>query len=745
MKKFISLGFFIICLGSSIKICASSTTYIGSDTCAGCHQTEHQQWLSSDHHKAMQKPNDTTVLGDFNNVSVEFHQIQSRFFQDKGDYFVETLNKNAEKQTFKVVYTFGFNPLQQYILQTEQGHLQAFNIAWDSRAKAQGGQRWYHLQPDETITPDHPFFWQRHFQNWNSRCAECHTTGFQKQYEVDTHSYNSQFSELNVGCESCHGAGQQHQQQAQAGKFDPQWGFAEKLTSAPLFTFAANAPIANLASPSNEQYLQQCASCHSRRLPLQQQNESNSPDYHQAFRIDMLSSNLYFDDGQIQDEVFVMGSFLQSKMAKAGVTCSNCHNPHSGKPRFEGNQLCSQCHNASTYDVPEHHQHKVDTQGAMCVNCHMPERTYMQVDERRDHSFVIPNADVSAAINSPNACINCHQEQGLSWVSDKLKQWPRTASAKNGLGHWSTIHLLAPEKQVAFAQQQFTQVTPLVAAKLLDVINLQPTQASVNLAVEHLQAQEPLLRRGAINVLRRLPVEQVTPLLEPLFKDPDSSVRFDVASTFSGWLSQLPHKDLPRILAGLEEYQQSLLLTADFPNSQISLAHIAMAKGKPTDAQRHFEQALKIAPHLPVAMLAYADFWRQMANSEKEQAVLARAVKINPDFADVLHQYGLYFVRQKQYNQAAKWLVAAAKLNDAQAYYAYVAASALDTIGRTKEAVNLLLEANQRWPNQLDLLFSLGLYADKTKDANSIQEALKTLTVLLPNHPQVKQWQSRFP
>lgn len=730
---------------------SSNNQYIGSDACQNCHQTEHQLWQQSDHHKAMQAPSAESVLGDFNNVEVEFHQIKTRFFKRDNQYFVETTNKQGERQTFDVKYTFGFNPLQQYILDTGKGHMQAFNIAWDARPKTQGGQRWYHLQPDESITPDHPFFWQRHFQNWNSRCAECHTTGYQKNYQLETNSYTTNFAEATVGCESCHGPATLHQAQAKSSNFDANKGFNQALATPPVWGFAANDPIANLVSGKNNQYMQQCADCHSRRLPIANKTQTinNAPtDYHDTNSLSLLPSNLYFDDGQIKDEVFVMGSFLQSKMAKAGVTCSNCHNPHSGKLRLPGNQTCTQCHSAPTYDLPEHHQHKVDSLGSQCVNCHMPARTYMQVDDRRDHSFVIPNAAVSAAIDSPSACINCHQKEGVSWVAAQLANWridkAKSINMQATTEHWSNIHLLPSTEQTRFAKRQLSKTSPIVAAKLLEIINRQPSQESVTLAIEQLNSEEPLLRRAAIDVLRNLPPNQGYQYLYPMLKDPVKSVRFHASSLLASWLSQMPETLLPELSFAIEEYKTSLLLTADFPTSQLSLAQLALAMGDNKKAQQHFEQALIIAPHLPIAMLSFADYWRQTNNETKELAILEKAVAIHHDFADVFHQYGLFWVRKKEYYKAAQWLVKASEQGDAQPYYAYVAATALDTINRTTQSVELLIKANRRWPLQGDLLYSLALYGEKIKNEAALKVALKDLRLLMPNNPQVQQWSQQY-
>ena len=166
-----------------------SPGYVGSDSCAQCHQQQFNDWQLSDHHKAMQPANSETMLGNFDDVTLEFHDIETRLFRDGDSFKVATTGKNGEQGVFTISYTFGHYPLQQYLVDIGEGHLQALNLAWDSRSADQGGQRWYHLQADEEINPEHPFFWARHFQNSNSRCIVCHSTNVVKNYNPENNSY----------------------------------------------------------------------------------------------------------------------------------------------------------------------------------------------------------------------------------------------------------------------------------------------------------------------------------------------------------------------------------------------------------------------------------------------------------------------------------------------------------------------------------------------------------------------------
>jgi hypothetical protein len=136
----------------------------------------------------------------------------------------------------------------------------------------------------------------------------------------------------------------------------------------------------------------------------------------------MLTAPNYYADGQIREEVYVWGSFRQSVMYQRGVTCMDCHEPHALKLRAEDNSLCTRCHNASVFDAEQHHFHRAGTKGAECVECHMPARTYVVVDPRRDHSMRVP-PDLSSSPGSPNACTQCHADRKADWAAAAMDKW----------------------------------------------------------------------------------------------------------------------------------------------------------------------------------------------------------------------------------------------------------------------------------------------------------------------------------
>ena len=731
------------------KPLGASTEYVGAKACQSCHQEQTQQWLESDHFKAMAEASADTVLGDFSGLVVDFKGDKNRFYKKEEAFYVDTMGLSGKTEAFKVLYTFGHYPLQQYLVDIGNGHLQALNTAWDSRPKEVGGQRWYHLQPNEDITPENPFFWAGHFQNWNGRCAECHSTELIKNYSPADNSYNTTWSDINVACEACHGPGKQHVDLARAGRFEAGYkaeesGLAYVSPEALEWTYAKGDPIANPKGTPTTAHIDMCGGCHSRRSPVQSPNEISG--YHDKYRLQALDQGLYFADGQIEDEVYVLGSFLQSKMHAQGVTCMNCHNPHSGKLIAEPNQVCAQCHQPATFDTPQHHLHAKGTEGAQCVNCHMPERTYMGVDDRRDHSFTIPNPRLSIEAGVPNACVGCHQGKDNAWALKALEE----AGKKPAEVHWAQLNartqmldLLAIQPLAAAVNDP--TLAPIIRTTLGEQLANFPSRLALDAAIKALQDPSPLVRRAGVTALAAADPQTRWESLQALFKDPVRSVRFEVAISLADLYPQLPPAQQKQLQSLIDECKQSLDYTADFPSTQVAYASLALRLGEPDTARKHYEQALRIAPSYVPALMNLADFYRAQGVIDKERPLLLKALAAAPESASVQHAVGLHYVRQKNYEQALPYLKAAtAESPDSSPRFSYVYAVALDSLGQTKAAIRALQQSDKRWPNQYDTLSTLILYLEKTGNENVALRYLSQLSRIAPSSPQVMQWVQKY-
>jgi len=743
------LTLFLLLLPCFAAYAKPDSQFIGAQSCTFCHAEETRLWQTSHHARSMQKATTDSVLGDFSDITVNFHNSVSRMYRKSDTYFINTLGADGKLHNYEIKYTFGFTPLQQYLVETEKGHFQALNIAWDSRSETEGGQRWMHLRAEEKMNPENIFFWTRHFQNWNSRCAECHSTNVNKNYEDQENSYQTTWSEINVACEACHGPASQHVFLAQSDQLtDLLTGFTQKLSPPLHWQFSPGKHIAETAGTRSEQAMNTCGRCHSLRSPIADYRKEKS--YHDAFRLQLLNNNLYFPDGQIREEVFVMGSFLQSKMYRAGVTCTNCHNPHSGALKIEGNGLCTQCHESVFYDNSNHHHHKAESAGAACVNCHMPSRTYMQVDARRDHSFMVPRPDLSLSLGVPNACDGCHikeSDRATSWAQNILHSWGED-NVTTTL-HWGELNRqtspdykpATPSLTEAINNEQYAAI---VRASLLDASGHNPDQNTIRTSIKQLKNDDALIRRAAVQALTNLPIQHRWLILSPYIGDIARSVRITIAQALLGYYQYGSARDKQALLPLINEYRGSLKFTEDSPATQLLLADLESQLGDRPAAIRSYEQALTIAPAYVPALINYAEFLRNTGNVSNAGRLFKQAVNLAPDSGISQYNLGLHFVRKKQYGKALPHLKLAGEQADAIPQFNYVYAVALQNQGELQKAISVLVGSTDRWPNNYKLLILLVYYLDESGKSEELLMYLDRLSKIAPTATEVLALKEKF-
>ncbi len=695
----------------------TAASYVGSESCASCHEQAYKGWQQSHHWQAMQPATEQTVLGDFNNATYTHFGVTSKFSRDGDKFTVETDNAKGKMETFTIDYTFGFYPLQQYLIAFDDGRYQALSVAWDSRPQQQGGQRWFHLYPDEAIPHDDPLHWTGAFQNWNSRCASCHSTDLRKNYDPEQDTYHTEWSEVTVGCESCHGAGSQHLAWAAGKTSIADKGLLVSLDDQATWQMTDQRPtMVNTSELRPQRQVESCAGCHSRRQELAHRREDAA--FLESYDLSLLLEGLYFPDGQILDEVYVYGSFLQSKMHAEGVVCSNCHQPHSLQLRAEGNALCSQCHNAEVFDNPTHHHHKAGSQGAQCVECHMPERTYMVVDPRRDHSFRVPQPALSGLLGTPNACTTCHQDKDNSWAKQALLDWYGHQPLRDQ--HASTLAIARGNNPAALEMLQKLANDPsesrIVRATAVRETGRFPSTQTVTEAIDHLYSDDPLLRIAAVNALETLPVNQRYTILGPIAGDPVKAVRMAVAAALAGTRPSQLDSDQAKGLGELfAEYQQTLAFNADTPSGQLNIGLFQTAQGDIAQAEAAYRHALKLAPGYLPAMLNLADLYRSTGAEDKAKPLLQQAMTYAPEEAPAYHAMGLLLVREKHVKEAMPYLQKAAELAPESARYSYVYGVALHSSGDTAKAIEVLQEASQQHPYDRSIADALKAFSEQKR------------------------------
>jgi tetratricopeptide (TPR) repeat protein len=696
----------------------------------------------------MQAANASTVLGDFGNTKFRYFGVESTFFLRDGKFMVRTDGPDGKLADFEVKYTFGVAPLQQYLIAFPGGRLQSLGIAWDTRPKSTGGQRWFHLYAKEKIDHKDPLHWTGLYQNWNLQCAACHSTNLKKGYDAASNTYKTTFSEINVACEACHGAGSGHVEWAKKNK----GGYAQqdaKGFEAPMHSRwndawkfpADNAKYAQRDKFADPAAMNACAACHSRRSTIAETGHPGAP-LEDTHRLAMLTPPLYHADGQQRDEVYTWGSFLQSKMHQRGVTCMDCHEPPALKLRAQGNALCARCHNAAVFDTQKHHFHKAGTKGAQCVECHMPTQNYMVIHARLDHSIRIPRPDLSLSLGSPNACTQCHAERKSPWAAAAMDKWYGKAWRERW--HYGTA-LHAGATQGAKALPSLLAIAddpPMPAIVRATAAALaQPYVRPENLpAVRKLLANpDPGVRIAALGLLEPYEPAVRAQAAAPLLGDPVRGVRIEAARVIADVDDDQFTPDDRRLRENaVAELVESLQQDADWPAANVNLGNLRMRQGRREEAIAAYERALSLDPRFAGAYVNLADAYRQQKLESDAEKALRRGLSVLPRAADLHHALGLLLVRKGDKVAALTELSLAAKLAPDSARYAYVYAVGLHSAGKRTEALVVLRAADKRHPYDLETLSAL---VSMNRDAGKTRDALayaRKIAEVLPDDPGVK-------
>jgi predicted CXXCH cytochrome family protein len=615
---------------------APQPRHVGSASCIICHESAADAWQGSDHALAWTAPDEMTVLGDFDDATFDRQGVVTRFTRQGDAFVVETEDGNGQRRSFDVVGVAGIHPLQQYLLSPEPGRTQAFDLAWDTVRHA-----WFDLYPGEKLRPGDGMQWTGPYKSWEARCAECHATGFSRNYDATTRTYDPLVAEIGVACEACHGPGEAHNAWAAApDTFDPAaW---PGLTPHGLtIDLAASAEVE----------IQQCAGCHSRREALFDGNPLPGTPYHDAYTLELLRAGTYHADGQIDAEVYVYGSFLQSRMHAQGVRCSDCHEPHSTRLRAEGNDVCTQCHSPAgndrfptlrkaLYDDPSHHFHEADSDGAQCSACHMPQKVYMGVDGRRDHGFRVPRPDLHALNGAPDTCTSCHADRDAVWAAAEIAG--RFPDSIHRGPHFSTTFAAARRDPVAqsaalIALADSTDLAGIVRATALDLLEPVTDPTIADRTAPLLADPDPLVRGAAAGLQRGLAPEARLDRLAPVLADPTRAVRIAAARAMLGADASRASDAVRASLArATEEWHRSLSTRLDFPETNLQIAGTALVSRNFPLAEAAFREAVELDPQLVDAWIMIARIRDAFGDTAGARDALDDALANNPGQPDLV-------------------------------------------------------------------------------------------------------------
>ncbi len=697
----------------------------------------------------MQRATEASVAGDFGNARFTYAGVTSTFFRRDGTFMVRTDGLDGTLRDYGIAYTFGVSPLQQYLVEFPDGRLQALSIAWDTRPRARGGQRWFHLYPGQNVTHRDELHWTAPSQNWNHMCAECHSTAVRKNYDAMTRRFATAYAEVNVACEACHGPGGNHvawaSQEGDRRRSDGgSKGLAVSLDGRRGVSWTIDEATGNArrAPPGRAtREVEMCGRCHARRGQLTDAYVHGRPlgDTH---RVALLEDGLYHPDGQIREEVYEYGSFLQSKMFDQGVTCSDCHDPHSGKLRAPGRQVCFGCHAAAKYETTKHHFHPAASRGADCIGCHMPATTYMVVDPRHDHSFRVPRPDLSATLGVPNACTRCHAGRPAEWAAKQVEAWYQhpTRGHQKHAEAFAAAALGAPGSAERLQAVARDGAQPAIArASALERLGAWPGAATLEVVRAGVGDADPLVRRAAARALEGTDPAIRLQLRPLLLGDPVRDVRQEAARALAGVArDRLTATQRAALDRGLAEYIAAQQFNADRPESHLNLALLSMALQQVADAEAALRKALEVDPRFVSAAVTLADLYRATARDAEGEQVLRAALQHDAQNAAARHALGLLLVRQQRTPEAMAELDAAARLAPESARYGYVYAVALHDRGQVTQARQVLARVLARHPYDRDALSAQIAYALEQRDWSQALAHARRFAELEPANVEIR-------
>jgi len=641
----------------------TTAEYVGKETCIECHEVEYHDWLGSDHDKAMDYATDSTVLGDFDNASLIRNGQIHKMYKKDGRFFVTTDGEDGSMKEFEVKYVFGYFPLQDYLVEFPGGRLQTLALTWNSKDSS-----WFYMSDSvyQGMGVNHSnwLHWTNQAQNWNSMCADCHSTHLQKNYDITTDTYHTTWSEIDVSCESCHGPASQHLKWANLADYA-----RKDIKNAGL--------LIKTSGIDNHQYVDNCARCHSRR-GIMGDFDPHSKSIHNHVSPSLPMEPNWHIDGQIKEEDYVYASFLQSRMYMEDVQCNDCHNVHSGKLVLQGNDLCLQCHKANDYDTPSHTFHKTYGEegeglisqagvkfevgsGTQCINCHMHGQNFMGVDYRRDHSFRIPRPDLSIKNGSPNACNQCHKDKTNEWAQAYIEQWfGKSRPFQYGEAFSAAIH----QDKDADRRLKSIYYDELYSTTIRSVALNYMSNSHMNDSIlrEALQSIEPKLR---ITAVKKFAIRSQQDLMDilPLLNDEAKGVRMEVISKIASLDTNLIPKKYREVYnLVMAERLEVLKYNADFPVGKFNFGNYYYQQKDYKNAEKYYLKAIEQDDELYVAKVNLSHLYSTIGEPKKAEIILAECVKSHPKDGNALYDYGLILSENRKYEESLKQLLKASDL-----------------------------------------------------------------------------------
>lgn len=685
----------------------AKSTFVGVDNCKECHEAEYKLWKGSHHDDAMKVADSMTVKGDFNNVNFSSNGVKYFFFKNEDKFYVNTQDGDGVYKDFKIDYTFGVTPLQQYLIAFPDGAYQTLHAAWDDQEL-----KWFDVQARYEIDTAEWLHWTRGAGRWNAMCADCHSTNVHENFDLKTQKYDTKFSEINVACESCHGPGSEHVDFYKKGKegVPPKFYMTKDMVSTEL--------------------VDKCARCHSRRGQMTKYFDYTG-EFLDHYDPALLTHDIYELDGQIMDEDYVYASFLQSKMYHNGVSCRDCHDVHSLKLKKQGNALCLQCH-VPSYDTKEHHKHKINTEASLCINCHMDGKVYMGNDYRRDHSFRVPRPDQSVKYGTTNACNQCHQDKSAAWASDFIVQEYGDTRPE----HFSDLFMAGFEGDQAKMYELISNPKyPAIArSTAMHYYGQTATIDEVRKIARFLTDTAALMRAQTTRTLKSIPSLDYKKAIRPLLEDPVRLVRVNAAQYMAIMDTEISSN--PAYQQAMKESMESLEMQADFASGQYAMAVYYEQTGKVDEAIKAYEQSITIDNHYNLSRMNLALLKYRKGQIEEAKALYQKVIEQEPNYSNAYYMLGLLYHELGDSSESMKYFEQAINTEspNPRAFYNY--ATLLLQAKSLSKVIAVAAQSQRIFGMQEEMVYLQMLAEIEIPDAKAAIKSCRQLIALAPNNPE---------
>lgn len=708
------------------KVQVEENEFVGSESCRECHENFYKLWSPSHHGKAMEPINLKYINGE-NLPESEVFSLEGKTyqieFQDSLMFMIE--KEGDESKRFEVVWALGGKNVSYFLTPMENGKLQTIPLAYDYNKKI-----WYNNPesairhfPDGNMPADEALPWKDRMYTFNTSCYSCHISQLQNNFDVNNDSYNSSWKEPGINCETCHGPSSEHIRifrNAKEGEEIKELG----LISTKVFT--------------PEQHNASCAPCHAKMRPI---TPSYMPGdrYFDNYDLTTLENNDFYPDGRDLGENYTFTQWNQNQCVKnSDLHCVTCHTS-SGRNRFKDNpnDACISCHEERKENLTDHTDHKADSEGSLCVNCHMPKTEFGRMI-RSEHSFRPPMPEGTIKFGSPNACNICHPDKTPEWANKIVKTRPNGNYQEETM-RWAQLIKEARENEWRNLDQMLDIISKdkfdeVVISSLIRLLDNCPNEEKWPVLIDAmLNNKSPLVRSAAATGMNGNFTENVKNALIKACDDEYRLVRITAALPLAAFPpEQFSISDAEMVSKATEEYMTSVVTRPDDWSSHYNLGIFHQNRNDLQNALNSYETAARLYPESLMPLINSSVLYSSVGNPAKAAENLKKVLVMDPGNEAANLNLGLLLAEQGKLVEAENALKAALQTNPEQA----VAAKNLSVIVASRsfqEAIAYAQIAANVQPDNPEYGYILAYYQMENLQKD---EAIKTLKNVLKINPQ---------